>query len=146
MKPTKEELAEKYNEYNELYFNGEMEKLTTKNFFFISKKSSHFGRYRYKTMKNGKTISQIWIGTNVEWDEESLRELLVHEMIHMYNFTVEHSRLTGLLGHGIAFRRQCKRIKEQFGLDIHIHPNFELINGMPTPAFWERALLWIIDR
>ena len=38
MKPTKEELAEKYNEYNELYLNGEMEKLTTKNFFFISKK------------------------------------------------------------------------------------------------------------
>ena len=146
MRPTKEELAEKYNEYNKLYFHGEMEKLTSKDFHFISKNDFTFGRYRYITGKNGKTINQIWISTNVDWDEKSLREILVHEMIHQYNFTVEHSRLTGLFGHGIAYRRQCRRIKKEFGLKIHIHPNFERINGMPAPAFWESALLWLIDR
>lgn len=146
MKITKEELAKRYNEYNDLYFGGKLEKLTKNNFFLIEKNDSTFGRYRYKIEKNGKITSKIWIGTCVDWSDEELKEILIHEMIHMYNFTVEKSKLTGLLGHGIAFRRQCNRIKKEFGLYIHIHPNFKTINKKPSPSFMERALLWVIDR
>lgn len=145
MIPTKEELAKKYNEYNLLYFNGKMKKLTKNNFFLIPKNNSNFGKYKYKIQKNGKIKNQIWIGTNVEWDEESLREVLIHEMIHMYNVTVEHSIFNGIVGHGFAFKRQCRRLKKEFGLKIHINPNFKRINGMKNPSFFEKILLLLIN-
>ena len=146
MKPTKEELAKKYNEYNVLYFNGKLQQLTKNNFFYINKNSTQCGRYSYKKDKNGKIINQIWIGTCIEWNEERLMNVLVHEMIHMYNVTVEHSRFNGIFGHGRSFRKQCRRIKKEFGITIHIHCNYEQINKMPPPSFLEKAFVWLIDR
>jgi hypothetical protein len=145
MLPSKEVLSEKFNEYNSLYFNGDLGKMTKRNFFYIQKNSHCCGRFMLKPGKNGKDVCQIWIGKCIEWNEERLREVLVHEMIHMYNTTVEHSKHDGLFGHGRKFRRQCRRLKRDFGLTIYVHCPYDYIT-MPPPSKFEKALLWLIDR
>jgi hypothetical protein len=41
------------------------------------------------SFKNGKIIGHIWITYYVDWTEEDLREVIVHEMIHHYTKTIE---------------------------------------------------------
>ena len=72
-------IKELYKEYNALYFNGA---LSLCDCHYI--KLDALGRY---TNQNGK--GKIWITNDVDWTEETLREVLVHEMIHHYVKTIE---------------------------------------------------------
>ena len=83
-----------YKEYNTMYFNGV---LSLCDCHYI--KLDAMGRY---TNQNGK--GKIWITNDVDWTEETLREVLVHEIFR----------------HGFRFRRQMKRINRDFGLGIRI--------------------------
>lgn len=139
---TKDLLAEKFNEYNNLYFEGKLEKCE---FRRTLKSSSAFGMYR-EYEKRGKIQKVIFIGRNIEWTEETLKETLVHEMIHMYVSTIEGKKFDGILGHGRRFRWHCKRIKRDYGLIIKAHSNFEYTKKELKPKLWEKVLLWLIDR
>lgn len=86
------------------------------------------------------------LGKCVMWTDQVLKEVLVHEMIHMYNTTIESERCDGLLGHGRRFRRQRRRLMKEHGLKISIHDGYEFIDDRPEPALWEKVILWIIDR
>jgi hypothetical protein len=139
---TKTNLKEKFNEYNKLYFNNKLGKCKL---YFFSKNIHFFGKYVDTINKKGEIISKIYIGQNTIWTEENLKEILVHEMIHMYIRTVENKKFDGLLGHGNSFRKYCKKLKKEFGLIINIHPKFDYINKS-KPKLWEKIILWIIDR
>ena len=106
--------------YNSKYFDGKLGKCQ---FLWLLPNHCDYGAYNAYE-KNGEILNKIWIGRNTYWTEEKLRELLVHEMIHMYIRTIEKKKIDGLLGHGFRFRRQCRRLKRNYGLHIPIHSNF----------------------
>lgn len=138
---TKQDIKERFDKYNSLYFNGVLGKC---DFCWYSVNQTNYGGYIAYETENG-VISKIWIGRNTYWDEEKLKEILVHEMIHMYVRTIDNKKIDGILGHGRHFRRQCKRIKKEHGLIIHKHPNFGYIKKELNPKKWEKVLLWLID-
>jgi hypothetical protein len=117
MKITKEDIKVRFDEYNKKYFDGI---LTPCKYHVNKRKMAPLGLYN-PSFKNGKIIGHIWIIYYVDWTEEDLREVIVHEMIHHYVHTIEGHR-GGLLGHNWRFKRQCKRLKKEYGLIIHIYP------------------------
>lgn len=143
MKLTKEHIIKLYHFYNELYFNNKLGKC---DFSFFSKNISYLGWYNAKETKTGKPKDKIWIGTCVIWNEELLKKILLHEMIHMYNKRVDKCKFNGIFGHGRYFKRQCNRLKKEFGVDIMKLPKIEFINKKFSPSLWERIILWIFDR
>ena len=48
------------------------------------------------------------------------KTVMIHEMIHHYLRSVKHSS-GGLFRHNWRFRRQCRRLKRDYGIIIHIH-------------------------
>ena len=114
---TKEELRQRFEQYNKDYFNNS---LGNCEFHFLNKNISILGKYNEKKNSRGK-ISQIWIGRNIVWTDELLKNVLIHEMVHMYNFTIDKCKFDGVLGHGSNFRRQCKRLKQDYGIIIKPH-------------------------
>ena len=85
---SKEFVKEKFKEYNDLYFNGElkMPKITlidgTKYAGqFVYKKG---GLYAKPQDKDKLRYTEIQIAENIIWTEKSFRSVLVHEMIHYY--------------------------------------------------------------
>lgn len=119
-KITKEQIKDLYIKYNKLYFNGVLPKCKC----HVFKGRSCYGFYSYQ--KNNKAAG-IWIAYNVEWTEETLRECVVHEMIHHYIRTIEGHR-GGLLGHNWRFRRQCRRLKKEFGINITVFGYENMLN------------------
>jgi hypothetical protein len=111
----------------------------------MSSNQGVYGKYIGQPTKNGLK-SKIGVARNMMWTEENLKELLIHEMIHMYIRTVEGKSHDGILGHGKRFRAHCKRLKNRFGLIIKVHGDFGHIKKELSPKKWEKVLLWLIDR
>lgn len=143
MKITKEYLKKLYNECNSLYFDN---KLCKCDFSFFSKNVSYLGWYNGRETKNGKKIDKIWFGTSVIWNEDLLRKVLIHEMIHMYNRRIDKCKFNGLFGHGKYFKKHSKRIKELYGIDVLNFGKIEFINKKFSPNLLERIILWLFDR
>lgn len=115
MKITKEDIKALFKEYNKLYFDGVLPSCKC----HVFKGRGVFGRYNYFRKGNGKYEGSIWIAYNVNWTEETLREVVVHEMIHHYVQTIE-GRSGGLFGHNWRFHRQMRRLKKNYGLVIKV--------------------------
>ena len=114
MEVNKAVIKDLYKEYNKLYFNGV---LSLCDCHYI--KIHALGLY---TNQNGK--GKIWINNHVDWTEETLRQVLVHEMIHHYVRTIDGKNEYIFFGHGIRFRKQMRRINREFGLGICISSPF----------------------
>ena len=138
MKITKEDLKARFDEYNRLYFGSALPRCE-----FSVTKLSCLGRYMLSSGKNGKRKYRIGITIDVNWTEETLRDVLIHEMIHHYVIAIDGCKgidgfsWYGLFGHGKRFRRQVRRIKRQFGQNIHIHPHhiYHIRERVPT-SWW----------
>ena len=144
MQITKELIKERFDEYNQKYFSGVLGKCI---FYLLPKSQSRLGKYNGQENKNGKPIDRIGIGTSVIWYEDLFKRVLIHEMVHMYNTRIDNCRLDGVLGHGRRFRRQARRLKRDFGIDIDTrNMKVDFINPDLYPKRWETILLWIIDR
>jgi len=140
MRITKEDIKVRFDEYNEKYFGGVLQPCKC---HIAKEKSSALGLYN-PSFKNGKTIGHIWIAYYVDWTEEDLRDTIVHEMIHHYTQTIEGHK-GGLFGHNWRFKRQCKRLKKEYGLNIYILPYniFRIGEKKPTNLFQKiRRFVW----
>lgn len=120
MEITRELLKEKYAEYNKLYFDGKLGKCV---FGFIQSYNDGAGGFTVKKDRNGRKYGCIRLSKCVLWNENLFREVLVHEMIHMYNHLVEMGLaatwpFNGLFYHGFFFKRQCRRIKRKHNLKV----------------------------
>ena len=115
MRITKEDIKVRFDEYNKLYFGG---CLSPCKYHIIREKRCPLGLYN-PSFKNGKIIGHIWIAYQVDWEEDGLKEVIIHEMIHHYVQTIEGHK-GGLFGHNWRFKRQCKRLKKEYGLNIRI--------------------------
>lgn len=115
MKIAKEDIVTRFNEYNKKYFDGILPPCKC----HVIKEKEHTPLGLYNPIeRKGKLICHIWIASNVDWNEEDLREVIVHEMIHHYVRTIEGHK-GGLFGHNWRFKRQCKRLKDDYGLIIN---------------------------
>lgn len=144
MKITKILLKDKFEEYNNKYFNSMLPKCE-----MSACKLNYFGQYTHSNSKCGKR-NRIWITTDVDWTEETLKDVLIHEMIHHYVTTVDGCELFdgfswyGLFGHGKHFRKQVRRLKKEFGLKIHIHYYFLYHKNEKIPTnFFKKMLRFI---
>ena len=145
IKLTKELLEELYPQYNEMYFGGELPAACE--FHLIPKtERGAFGFYREKTDRKGRIIPRIWMSTAIAWTDELLREVLVHEMIHLYNARVEKRTWFGILGHGRCFRRKARKITRQHGLKFRRFKTSEYTDGTThTPKWWEIVISLLVD-
>ena len=91
---TKKDIKERFDKYNKMYFGGKLGKCEI---LWGLVNNADYGAYHAYEKEDG-LHSRIWVGRNTIWTEEGLRELLVHEMIHMYVRTVEGKRMDGLFG------------------------------------------------
>lgn len=140
MKITKEDLKARFDEYNRLYFGSALPRCE-----FSVTKLSCLGRYMFSSGKNGKRKYRIGLTCDVNWTEDSLRDVLIHEMIHHYVVAIDGCKgidgfsWYGLFGHGKRFRKQVRRIKRQFGQNIHIHPHhiYHIRERVPT-SWWRK--------
>lgn len=113
MKITKDILNQKFDEYNRLYFDGELKKvklgLLSRNF------GSIVGMFEFEIDKKGhlKDMS-IKINEGIDLDEEKLRRVLLHEMVHL-SVTQKYRKNKK---HGIAFIRECKRIENKYHVKV----------------------------
>lgn len=114
MKPTKEYLEKKFKEYNKQYFNNVLPKCKMSVTYINAT-----GRYTYNKQQN---LGHIWLSARIDNNEEFIKEVLIHEMIHHYIKTIEH-REGGLFGHNWRFRRQCRRLFKEHNLKIRITVN-----------------------
>ena len=143
MKITRELIKERFEEYNQKYFNGQLGKCK---FYLLFKNQDTLGKYNDQEDKNGRPIDRIGIGTGVIWTEEAFKRILIHEMVHMYNRRIDNCTWDGVLGHGRRFRSQCRRLKREFGIDVLTLPDVVYIKNEYSPKLWERIILWLIDR
>ena len=114
MRIIKSDIKNRFEEYNKKYFNGILKSCK----YHVFKSDGFFGRYNHTINKNG-ILGHIWISYNVEWKEEDLQDIIIHEMIHHYVQTIEGHK-GGLFGHNWRFKRQCKRLKKDHNIVIHI--------------------------
>lgn len=117
-----EKLNRLYEECNQLYFNG---KLPYCRCTYTNMES--YGDYMNYKSKNGIQTTLIRISNKVEWNDISLRQILVHEMIHHYVYTIDGFKggwdgfcLRGVFKHGTRFQRVAKRIKKETGFKVPI--------------------------
>lgn len=105
---TKADLKKRHAEYNKLYFGG---KLSTPTFKFLTV-NRPFGQYRF--FRN-----EIWMSKRIKWTEPFLKEVLIHEMIHQYEYEVLHRRgYVYLIQHGIRFHYMQWKLRRKYGLQI----------------------------
>jgi hypothetical protein len=140
---TKNILEELYQKYNMLYFGGLLGKCA---FSLFPKNTTYLGWYCSKETARGKPNDRIWIGTGVYWTEETLKRVLIHEMVHMYVYRINQCKYDGILGHGRHFRKQARFIKDTYGIEVYKLPKVEYVNKKNSPKLWERIILWLIDR
>lgn len=115
LKITKELIASKFDECNRKYFNGILEPCK----FHTFRMPRTFGMYG-RLMCKGQYVGNIWIASNVKWTEEAFTETVIHEMIHHYITTIEkHESI--IFKHGWRFKRQCRRLKREFGITIDLY-------------------------
>jgi len=114
---TKEFVKEKFKEYNELYFNGEL-KMPTIKLIDGTKYAGCFSCRHNKT--TGKMYQQeICIGENIIWTLRDFRSVLVHEMIHYYvHYKRNKQKRDGDFQHWGLFWKMKVKLNWKYGLHI----------------------------
>lgn len=113
MKITNEDLKVRFDEYNQLYFNG---KLRRSKMGFLGKSyKTIVGIFEFEIDSNRRVKNpSIKISKRIDWDEEKLRRVLLHEMAHM-SVTQKYKKDKK---HGIAYIKECKRIECQYNVRV----------------------------
>lgn len=106
---TASKLRKLFIEYNEKYFDSYLSfpKLTT----FVGESS--MGLFFVRKKKSGFIEKEIAIARNFKINEEELRDLILHEMIHQYVY-----EKYGKMNHGRYFKRKMNELNKTYGLDI----------------------------
>lgn len=128
-------------ECNRLYFDHSLP--TPK--FGLMKKLNRLARFEYLKNKIGKAPIKrqvILFSEYYDFDEETFRNLMVHEMIHYY---LAWNRIKTKMDHGKEFMEIANNLNEKYGLNITKTldaSSFKRTEQTPkTKGFWQ-WLLW----
>ena len=138
MTVTKEEIEKRFKEYNHLYFND-----TLPTPFFSTCSNMHFvGMFTYNRINSdGMPYKpRITIAKDIEWEEDELRGIILHEMIHYYTFTIKHKDI----GHVGLFSKTRKRIQKEYNINIPLTGLFLTRKGERKPSTRMGFLVMII--
>ena len=113
MKITNEILEQKFNEYNNLYFNGKLPK-RTKLTVVKGNYTTMSGFFSYEIKSKRLCSPKFGIVNSVNWTEYTLKGTLLHEMIHLY-LTDKYKKD---MGHGMEFQKMCKQFKKEYNIQI----------------------------
>lgn len=105
-------LKAKFKEYNEQYFKN---RLKTPQFKLL-KSYKRLGLFEYR--KIGVTVIadlRLGISKYFDWEEEDLKNVIIHEMIHQY---LAPKMSKGEDEHGIRFQNKCKEFNKKYNLNI----------------------------
>ena len=113
MEIAKEDLRLRFDEYNQLYFDG---KLKLAKMGFLSKSfKTIVGIFEFEIDNNRRVKNpSIKVSKRIVGDEEKLKRTLLHEMAHL---SVTQKYRKGKK-HGIAFIKECKRIESQYNVKV----------------------------
>lgn len=140
MEITKELLKQKFEEYNKMYFNNELPMCT----FSYNYMRFAFGLYTIRTRYKERKVGHIRISKSIDLDEEMLRQLLVHEMIHHYVHFIDGVSFDGFFSHGRHFVRQIKRIKKEYGLEILVcYPDWNFRKEKPNTSLSLKVITFL---
>ena len=119
---TKSWIENNYNKYNNLYFGGILPNIEFK--ISRSKKTWGYAAYNYNLFTNKVIPFSITISNYFDSPEEVKLTTLLHEMIHIYDYTVnpthfvKNGRKVKYDAHGYWFKNEAARIYKLSGLDI----------------------------
>ena len=111
-------LQSKFGYFNEKYFDGILPPCDMR----AADETFGLGLYLSGTRKYPPVIYIVkkpLIAHKEEWVEEELDNIIIHEMVHLYVDEIMH-RQTSLFQHGYYFRKVCRRLKREYGLDIKL--------------------------
>ena len=129
-KITKEYVKEVFDDCNRLYFDNQLK--NCKFSLFITERRKG---YCYFKKVNGKIHGRIGIAKNVNWNEDTFKEMVIHEMIHLYNKQIENIS-PSCFCHNCHFRRKLKELNKKYGLHMTIcHPNIYCIKEKVPSTF-----------
>ena len=117
---TKDDLERRFKEYNEIYFEGILPKC-----HLTIGGNQEYGYGGYVNPKKGKP--RIYLCQGVYWTDDSLKLILIHEMVHHYVSTIVKPPF-GETPHGYQFNKKCKQLLTQYGLKVGLH-------NSPKPFF-----------
>jgi len=113
MEIAKEDLRLRFDEYNQLYFDGKLKR--AKMGFLSTSFKTIVGLFEFEIDKNRRVKNpSIKVSKRIVGNEEKLKSILLHEMVHL---SVTQKYRKGKK-HGIAFIKQCKRIESQYNVTI----------------------------
>lgn len=139
MEITKELIKERFKTLNKTIFNGKLplpHKFAVKQFNLVA------GQIQINN--NGKNpIVTILISNCFDYNDTTLNEVIIHEMIHYYLFTKGDKNA---FKHKTSFTNICKKIKNEFGFEIHTNakhiPLYDKYK--PKKSNIESILYWIL--
>ena len=129
MKPTVEFLKRKFDEFNELIFDGRLPSLPISvGNARTSLGGLHFERRR--TMFGGSEMSNfhIRISSRFDLDESEIEDVLIHEMIHYH---ILYHKMKDTSPHGVVFRKMMSDINRLFGRHIAVTHKWEQGSQQP---------------
>ena len=128
MEITVEILEEKFEEYNEMYFEG---RLWWPDEFRLHKSFKCFGWFKCNRHSPGSRLRNVIISISsyYDWTEEHLRNILVHEMLH---YKLERSKNPPKKIHGPQFLKAAAELNEKYGLNIEVHPRLYGLKVSPS--------------
>ena len=102
-------MEQKFREYNHLYFHGDLPLPQ----FGLLKSYRTCGYFSCDKIVGRRKLKKprIEISCYFDWEENDLRNVMVHEMIHYY-LAYKH------IDHGEAFKKMSEDLNQQYGLNI----------------------------
>ena len=118
MKATIPYVEKKFEEFNQLMFDGKLPKLPIE----LSNAKTFLGLCVYKKRRTwlGKTVCydfKLRINTRIDLDEAEVEDIIIHEMIHYY---IGFTGMVDTSAHGRVFRQMMQEINERFGRHIRV--------------------------
>ena len=113
MKITKEDLKVRFDEYNQLYFDGKLKR--AKMGFLSTSFKTIVGIFEFEIDNNRRVNNpSIKVSKRIVGDEEKLKSVLLHEMAH-FSVTQKYRKNKK---HGLAYIKECKRIESQHNVTV----------------------------
>lgn len=130
MEVTVDIIRKKFKEYNKEFFNNEL--ITPE--IRLLKSYLTCGYFSCKKIIGKRKLrgQRLEISCYYDWNENDLRNVIIHEMIHYY---LAYKHIDNELSHGEAFIKMSKEFNEKYDMNISeivdIH-NFKKLKKAPT--------------